>query len=93
MASTYIRFIRALCVLLDAPKYTVVHKESEPSVLLCPQKFAGLAPPSPSTMPVPAPHSPSSLEKLEPWLSKRPSMLPAVEENRHVPDSTCDDPP
>jgi hypothetical protein len=93
MASTYIRFSRALCVLLDAPRYTVAHEESAPLVLPWPQKSAGLAPPSPFTMPVPAPHSPSSEENVVPWLSKRLSMLPAVEENRHVPDSTCDDPP
>jgi hypothetical protein len=38
MASTYIRFSRALCVLLDEPRYTVAHKESPPSVLPWPQK-------------------------------------------------------
>jgi hypothetical protein len=44
-------------------------------------------------MGVPAPHSPSSLEKLVPEPPKRLSMLPAPFENRHVPDSTRDDPP
>jgi hypothetical protein len=76
MASTYIRFTSALCVLLDEPRYTVAQVLKSPDCQLpWPQKSAGLAPPSPFTMPVPAPHSPSSEEKLEPWLSKRLSML------------------
>jgi hypothetical protein len=44
-------------------------------------------------MPLAAPHTPSSEEKLEPEPSKRLSMLPAALENHHVPDSTCEDPP